>query len=548
MKVLGSVVGTRDRPNTPDRFYFWIPEEEGTIEIGSIIKVDAPEGPVLATVEEMLSYSDVDDFLLHQLSRGGVPDAVTPSREQTVAVCRARTLSQPKDRPLREGQVQYPTEEELRELFHEEDSSIPIGVFRNTDGIQVPVKLDEDYLLGVEGAHVNISGMSGLGTKTSSFLFFLSSILTHSRHRVACVIFNVKSDDLMYIDRPSRSLEEADLERYRVCGIEPRGFNARFFAPAGKADGHPWRDDVAGFRWGYSEIERFIPSLLRSGSQDQQDKLDTAFYELKRMARARGIDSLSQLLDFIQEELLPENRSGGELVRGSYKATWGKLYNQLKGLESKYDGLVTPYRDEVVELPYSGLEDRDVWVIDIHDLAFYPRKLVFEKVITDLSERLESGALGVDRLIIFMDELNKYAPSQAPPEVASLKAKLVDITARGRSIGLSLFGAEQFKSKLDQNIAGNISTDIYGKTKEAELMEPIYGKFTQEIKGKIRRFEKDDKLIDHELFNAPVFVKVPRPPCALGSMELREELEFPGELPEAQLHGPKINNIRADVD
>jgi DNA helicase HerA-like ATPase len=549
MKALGPVVGTRGRPNTPEEFHFWIPEDEDTLEIGSIVKVDTPAGSVLASVEEMLSYSEVEDLLLHQLSRGGDPETVTPNREQAITVCRARVLQQPRDRPLRDGMVRYPSPAELRDLFNVEGCNIPVGVFENTDGSQVPVRLDEDYILGTEGAHVNISGMSGLGTKTSTFLFLLSSIFAHSRHRVACVIFNVKSDDLMYIDHPSQSLEEADLERYRVCDVEARGFKARFFVPGGQVLLRgPGRPDAEPFRWGFEEIDRYIPSLLRSGSQDQRDKLDTAFYDLRRMAKIRGITSFSELLEFMLEELMPENRGGGDLVRGSYKATWGKLYNQLKGLESKYEGLITPYKSEVMDLPYGELRDREVWVIDIHGLGFYPRKLVFEKIISELARGLESGGLGVDRLMIFMDELNKYAPAQASPEVASLKAKLVDISARGRSIGISLFGAEQFKSKLDQNIAGNISTDIYGKTKEGELLEPIYGKFSREIKGKMRRFKKEDKLIDHELYTAPIFVKMPRPPCMLGSEKGRLGLGSPVDSPEALPGKPKISNIPADVD
>jgi hypothetical protein len=150
-------------------------------------------------------------------------------------------------------------------------------------------------------------------------------------------------------------------------------------------------------------------------------------------------------------------------------------------------------------------------------MGFYPRKLVFEKVISEFVERLESKKLEVNKIILFMDELNKYAPSHNSTDIASLKAKLIDISARGRSIGLALFGAEQFKSKVDQNIMGNVSTDIYGKTKEAELMDPLYKKFSEEVKEKIRRFKKGDKLVDHELYDAPIFIQMPRPPCMLGS-------------------------------
>lgn len=518
MRAIGHAVGTKEKPNTSEEFYFWIPREEKTIAIGSIVKVLGDTGCVYGIVEEMESYSETEDFLHHQLSRGGDPELSTPSMEQSVIVCRARVLKQELDRPLRSGRVFYPGAEELQALLNQEGCEIPFGVFINTDGCAAPVMVDERYILGPEGAHGNISGMSGLGTKTSTFLFLLSSLFTHSRARVACIMFNIKSDDLLYIDSASGSLSEEDLKLYSICGIAPKGFEARFFAPMNPlSEANSLRKDVETFRWGYEEVKEFIPSLLRSGDQDQKEKLDTAFYDLKKMVAERGLRSFSEVLEFMRRELLLEEKHPTDLVRGSYKATWLKLYNQLRGFESKYGGLITAYEDEVMELPYDALKDREVWVIDLQQLGFYPRKLVFEKVISEFEARLEARRLEVDRIVLFMDELNKYAPSQHVPEVASLKAKLVDISARGRSIGFSLFGAEQFKSKVEQNILGNVSTDIYGKTKESELLEPVYRKFSEEVKGKIMRFKKGEKLLDHELFEAPIFIKLPRPPCMLGS-------------------------------
>jgi DNA helicase HerA-like ATPase len=496
--------------------------DERSVAIGTIVKVSDGIGEAFGIVEDMASYTEIDDVLMHQLSRGGDPEVTSPNKEQSTIVCRARTLKQDMDRPFREGLVSYPTLDELNGIFNLEDCRIPFGVFENTDGLSVPVMVNENYLLGYEGAHVNISGMSGLGTKTSAFLFLLSSIFAHSRDRVACVLFNIKSDDLLYLDEQSRELEPPDRDIYRTCGIEAAGFNSRFFAPTDILErGNSLREDIETFRWGYSEIAGYIPSILKAGDPDQKEKLDTAFFDLARMSSERGLTSFSDILEFMREELLLDSKGWTDLVRGTYKATWGKLYNQVKGLDTKYFGLLTKYDDEVVELPYNEFEDRSVWVVDIQKLGFYPRKLVFEKVISELVSRLEAKTLGVDRLIIFMDELNKYAPPSHSTDIASLKAKLIDISARGRSIGLSLFGAEQFKSKVDSNIIGNISTDIYGKTKEAELMDPLYNKFSKEVKEKIRKFKKEDKLLDHELFDAPVFVKMPRPPCMLGSDRMK---------------------------
>ena len=46
----------------------------------------------------------------------------------------------------------------------------------NDDSIVISVDMDADYLIGPEGAHLNISGVSGLATKTSYAMFILSAI------------------------------------------------------------------------------------------------------------------------------------------------------------------------------------------------------------------------------------------------------------------------------------------------------------------------------------------------------------------------------------
>ncbi len=516
MSIVGYSIGTKSKPNTTEEFYFWVVPEDKSVAIGSVVKLSSEENTAYGIVEEMESYSEAEDHHVHAFSRGYDPLLATPNREASIIVCKARIIKQLKERPIREGVVLYPTREELEKLFNQEECNIPFGVFINTDNTACAVRVNEEYVLGYEGAHVNISGMSGLGTKTSTFLFLLSSIFAHARARVACIIFNIKSDDLLYIDQPTQALEQEDREIYSLLGIEPEPFNARFFAPA-SLSGEPnsLKKDAEVFRWGYKEVEEFIPGLLTAGSEDQRDKLETAWYQLKRSARAQGLRSFAQILSLLEEIVSSGNR-GSELVDGSYRATWGKLYNILRGAIGKSEGLLT-LSEASAEIPYEEIGNREVFVIDLQKLSFFPRKLVFEKVITEFVRRLEEKKLKVDRLIIFMDELNKYAPPNASREVASLKEKLIDIAARGRSIGVSLFSAQQFKSKVDANILGNVSTDIYGKTKQSELEESIYSKFPREIKGRMRRFSRGEKLLDHELFETPLFVRVPRPPCMLGS-------------------------------
>ena len=54
-------------------------------------------------------------------------------------------------------------------------AGLPVGLYGG-GASSAPVYLDPDFLLGPEAAHVNLSGISGLATKTSAVEFLLSSI------------------------------------------------------------------------------------------------------------------------------------------------------------------------------------------------------------------------------------------------------------------------------------------------------------------------------------------------------------------------------------
>ncbi|PKQ17844.1 MAG: ATP-binding protein, partial [Actinobacteria bacterium HGW-Actinobacteria-8] len=54
-------------------------------------------------------------------------------------------------------------------------TGVPIGLY-SAGGMSAPIFLDADFLLGPEAAHLNITGVSGLATKTSAVTFLLTSL------------------------------------------------------------------------------------------------------------------------------------------------------------------------------------------------------------------------------------------------------------------------------------------------------------------------------------------------------------------------------------
>src|SRR6476619_6223520 len=105
-------------------------------------------------------------------------------------------------------------------------TGIPIGVYR-AGGTDAAIYLDADFLLGPEAAHLNITGVSGLATKTSAIEWILSSIFAHFPERkgsIAAVCFNVKGPDLCFLDQPGQ-IEEADKALYAKCQVPPTPFS-----------------------------------------------------------------------------------------------------------------------------------------------------------------------------------------------------------------------------------------------------------------------------------------------------------------------------------
>src|SRR5439155_459870 len=106
-----------------------------------------------------------------------------------------------------------------------------------------PMFLDLDFLDGSRGAHVNISGVSGVATKTTYALFLLyalfhSPVLGGYGANTKALVFNVKGEDLMWLDRPNARLDEAGRADYDRLGLPAGPFESvGLLAPVGQRAG-----------------------------------------------------------------------------------------------------------------------------------------------------------------------------------------------------------------------------------------------------------------------------------------------------------------------
>jgi len=92
-----------------------------------------------------------------------------------------------------------------------------------------------------------------------------------------------------------------------------------------------------------------------------------------------------------------------------------------------------------------------------------------------------------------------------------VKKMLLDISERGRYLGLVLFGAEQFRSQVHRRVVGNAGTIVFGRMDSDELATPGYQVLSPATKIKLATLPIGELMVRHPHFTQPIFVRFPRP-------------------------------------
>ena len=426
---------------------------------------------------------------------------------------------------------------------------------------RTPLFLDEDYLLGPEAGHANWTGQSGLATKTSHALFLISSVYQTLERKVqpttvAALMFNVKGPDLLWLDKPAQpeegqdaayasaawgGLSEDELRAYAAFDLEPRPFtNTRIFAPfrpgaeppanavdlidLSRFSGHASlntdrnaegeTDNVFPILWSLDRALRYPYQVF--SFNDLDDKLSAFLYELQ----SDGVDSVVKLNRKFAQIWADLDESGNDTWRSHHKATIRKAENRFNGLKPKLGGLLG---DGTVEYGNTPLYDgkfvgNEVRVIDISQCNSVAQELIVSSTIDRIWRMAEKHDMGVEKLIVFVDELNKYAPAGGE---GSLRNTLVDIAARGRHLNVVLLGAQQFRSKVDGEILGNCGTSFYGRIGDEEIINAAYRSISETAKQELLGLPKGRMLVRHAHFRAPLFGTFPRPATIPGAVGQR---------------------------
>lgn len=114
------------------------------------------------------------------------------------------------------------------------------------------------------------------------------------------------------------------------------------------------------------------------------------------------------------------------------------------------------------------------------------------------------------KIIIFIDELNKYASTDTPKSSPILR-QVLDVAERGRSLGIILFAAEQFKSNIHTRVTGNCSTFAFGRTNAIEIAKKDYSFIPSVYKSMMSRLKQGEYIVQNPVFSSLLNVKFPKP-------------------------------------
>lgn len=412
-----------------------------------------------------------------------------------------------------------------------------------------------DFLDGERGAHASISGISGVATKTSYATFLLYSLfhsdaLGQDAANARAIIFNVKGEDLLWLDKENVHVDQEVTNGYRHLQLDAGPFrDVGFFAPARRhgdiltPEVGSRHEGVHAYVWTMREFAR--DRLLRfvfAEAEDAHSQLSFLIYRIERALERAARSSAKNAPDdpgitFMDEELrsfddLLELFDGGALEELAPTAAHGTRDAFRRRLHA-----AAGHMGHLVRGDHESARRRIDWqahqvtVVDIHTLHQTAQMFVVGVLLKRMLQQKEQQGTARPLVFVVLDELNKYAPRSGWSPIQDV---LLDIAERGRSLGVSLFGAQQTASEVERRVVANASLKVVGRLDAAEAERGEYGFLTQVARQRATMLSPGTMIVTQPEVPTPVLVNFPFPSWATRQSEVRDSGGDPDDDPFAR--------------
>jgi len=454
-------------------------------------------------------------------------------------------------------------EERRKALYVDEmGRPLPIGIGRDGE----PVFVDLDFFDGRKGGHMSISGISGVATKTSFALFFLRlltakpEVLGEGAANLRVLVFNVKGEDLLWLDKRNRYFDDGAAEAWQSLGVDPAPFpSVGFWAPPRPRSGDVVVPDtggrqegVAAFSWTPREfIDDGLLRFLFTDASDSRNQIPFIEERVRSQLRRFAVDvagepgavvlrdpseglrpgdvvtpnrgesvirDLRDLVAAVEEYVDPEDGEAAPDQRWTGRVQAGTISAFVRRLHAAALRL-----GHLVRAGESRRIDRmaaQVTVVGIQSLHDLGQRFVVGALLAETFAEKELTGQRLPLSVIVLDELNKYAPREGS---SPLKEMLIDIAQRGRSLGVLLVGAQQTASRVAPEVMENAAIRVAGRLDAAEAERAEYGWMLPSTRARARLLKPGTMVVSQPSIPVPLVVDFPFPPWATRKEEVVED-------------------------
>lgn len=545
-QIIGKVSATEKNPSTIDEFYFWTDKRQ-ILSPFDIVKVEHEcDSITYGVIEEINHVTDSPSHFTSYISSdfGDIKDNVGNMNRLGMNYVRVRVSCNTHNiytPVLNDKRVSLCDEDDVKVALGLSDNDVHhplvcgyLQMYQGNASIKVPVSLNAHFLLGPDGAHINVSGISGLAAKTSFSMFLLKAIQekfrTENEETVAFVFFNVKGRDLLAIDEPNAELLDKDKKIYKDLGLSSQPFeNVQYYYPYSKdkvtsnVQSYATPSDVKDqISQGKAKKYKFIfencvekIDLLLANEDDSTGTLESCVnYIINRQEPFNNVNNWNTLIEKIDECARTESNGG---KKNEIQVTSWRKFKRCVNKAIKNNVFGTNLNDNTAEIDLTeeisnNLVNGQVIVVDVARLDDNTQSFVFGSVaraIYDMKLGAERDNIP-DKVILFVDELNKYASNDIPKSSPILH-QLLDIAERGRSLGIILFSVEQFRSAIHDRVKGNCATQAYGRTNAIEVSKSDYKYIPKVYQNMMTRLSPGEYIISNPALRSLVNIRFPRP-------------------------------------
>ncbi len=539
---VGRVLGTEDA----HPLEFWVGvAEDSYLQLDDIVAVDT-EVPgrgeitlygVVDIVRAKYEGAKFDSDVFH-IAEGTFPAGIATAAHVSVTRIEPEVFVPPQ--PGRQARRAVDAERETALYFDQMKNRFAAGLSREGDVIWGNL----EFLDGTRGAHVNVSGISGVATKTSCAMFLLYSLfhsdaLGANRHNARAVIFNVKGEDLMFADKPNGRISPDDEKKYAQLGLPCGPFtDVGLWAPAAKGGFEITHslgsrtDGVTAYVWSLREFcQGRLLRFLFAEADSETSQLSYAVTIVERYLFDATVNQPSSQswieLDGTRittfDELgthLADNRdvifARGSLATGTQDAFLRRLHGVADSVGHLIRRLDTAEDEKRHRIDWGASQ---LNVIDLHSLHDRAKRFVVGVVLKQLMDQKDRQGTRQPLVFVVLDELNKYAPREG---WSPIKEVVLDIAERGRSLGVILIGAQQTASEVERRVVANAAYRIVGRLDTAEAQRGEYGFLTEAARARASLLKPGSMFMHQPEIPVPLLLQFPFPSWATRPDEVAE--------------------------